>query len=287
MPRVADAEGTAMKFVEHIRKENVIELDATSKADAIRQLVAHLGANKNVVDEHEVLERVMERESLEPTSLGHGIAIPHARSRNVPRLVCAVGRLKKPIDFLSFDGTRVRLIFLTVYPNEEAPKYLFFISALCQLLSVTKARKVLLGAKTPAEIYSVLRDAGPKTASGRAKKAKSAPTVHAVELSSEDVEIALLIRLQRLENLKRTEKKGKRVITSQINKLRSCIDEDVLAYFDRLVARSGIAVVAVEGGTCQGCNLRLPTKFVQQLRRGDKTYFCPSCRRFLFDTGTS
>ena len=105
MPCVADAEGIGMKFVEHVRRENVIELDATSKADAIRQLVAHLGKNKNVVDEHEVLERVMERESLEPTSLGHGIAIPHARSRNVPRLVCAVGRLKKPIDFLSFDGT--------------------------------------------------------------------------------------------------------------------------------------------------------------------------------------
>jgi PTS system nitrogen regulatory IIA component len=287
MPRVADAEGIGMKFVEYVRKDNVVELDATSKADAIRQLVTHLGANKDIADEHEVLERVMERESLEPTSLGHGIAIPHARSRNARGLVCVVGRLKKPIDFLSFDGTRVKLIFLTLYPHEEAPKYLFFISGLCQLLSDPKARKVLLGAKTPAEIYSALREAGPKTAARGTKKSKSAGTVPAVEFSSEDVEIALLIRLQRLENLKRTETKGKRVITAQTNKLRSCIDEDVLAYFDRLVARSGIAVVAVEGGTCQGCNLRLPTKFVQQLRRGEKTHFCPSCRRFLFDTGAS
>ena len=46
MPGAADAEGIGMKFVEHVRKENVIELDATSKADAIRQLVAHLGKNK-------------------------------------------------------------------------------------------------------------------------------------------------------------------------------------------------------------------------------------------------
>ncbi len=50
-------------------------------------------------------------------------------------------------------------------------------------------------------------------------------------------------------------------------------------------ARRGLGVVPVtEGGTCGGCNVRLPIFVVQKVRKGQGVTRCPSCGRLLWST---
>ncbi len=50
-------------------------------------------------------------------------------------------------------------------------------------------------------------------------------------------------------------------------------------------ARRGLGVVPVtEGGTCGGCNVRLPIFVVQKVRKGQGVTRCPSCGRLLWSS---
>ena len=42
------------------------------------------------------------------------------------------------------------------------------------------------------------------------------------------------------------------------------------------------AVVALVGGTCSGCHLRLPTMLASSARRASALHICPHCRRMLY-----
>lgn len=47
-------------------------------------------------------------------------------------------------------------------------------------------------------------------------------------------------------------------------------------------ARNGLAVVAVKGGTCQGCFMGVRPKMVQDLHYGEEVLFCEGCQRVLY-----
>ena len=276
-----------MRLTEYIvRKRIDLKVNAKDKNQAIRKVAELFGASGIVKDLPGAVARVLERESYESCGVGHGIAIPHARVSGLKNLACAIGRLKKPVDFLSFDGEPVQLVFVILYSAETTAKYLLFISSMAREFQKEAVRRKLLGAKTPAELYSVFekidaeRGEYPAQKPARRRKAAAAGEGH------EPPEVLLLIRLQRLETLKEGVSKQKaRGIQPQIDNLRSCISGDTLKHFDRLMTRSKLAVVAAEGAMCQGCNMRLPSAFVQELRKGSRLFTCPTCKRFLFFVG--
>jgi PTS system nitrogen regulatory IIA component len=70
-----------------------------------------------------LLQAVLEREGLMPTSIGGGIALPHPRN---PLLVEAGGQfaviafLQKPVDWMALDGVPVRTVILLVSSSARA-----------------------------------------------------------------------------------------------------------------------------------------------------------------------
>jgi predicted nucleic acid-binding Zn-ribbon protein len=46
--------------------------------------------------------------------------------------------------------------------------------------------------------------------------------------------------------------------------------------------RGGFAVVAVKGGTCQGCRMRIPPQLFNLIQRFEAIHFCPNCQRVLY-----
>jgi len=276
-----------MRLTEYIVKKRIkLSLNAKDKNTAIRQVAELLGGSGIVKDLPTAVARVLERESYESCGIGHGVAIPHARCSGLKNLGCAIGRLKKPVDFLSFDGEPVSLVFVILYSTETTAKYLLFISSLTRMLQKEEVRLKLLHAKTPADFYSVFEEADVESGELPPKKPARRRKAKAASAGQEPPEMLLLIRLQRLETLKQgVSKKKAGAIQPQIDNLRACINSDTLRHFDMLMKRSKLAVVAVEGAMCQGCNMKLHSAFAQELRKGDKLAACPSCKRFLFFVG--
>lgn len=75
--------------------------------------------------------------------------------------------------------------------------------------------------------------------------------------------------------LKSLEKEEARIIPG--------LDEDILFKFERIIkSKGGVGIVPIRNGVCTGCHMILPMQFVNDVRAGEKIYFCPECSRILF-----
>src|SRR5881628_3008949 len=100
-----------MRLTEILKPENIkVPLEATTKNDAIAELVQVLAKSGQISDPKKVLDAVLEREATRTTGIGNGLAIPHGKCSGTPDLVMAIGKPAQPIDFQSIDGRPVSVI---------------------------------------------------------------------------------------------------------------------------------------------------------------------------------
>lgn len=73
-----------------------------------------------------------------------------------------------------------------------------------------------------------------------------------------------------------------RSLTTRRAKVRSQIDPEVLAKYDRLgQAGSAPPVAGVAQGACTGCQIRLPRQVIEDARFTPGLVRCPSCGRVI------
>jgi len=61
------------------------------------------------------------------------------------------------------------------------------------------------------------------------------------------------------------------------------INETVLKRYELLrEKRSGVAIVGVSNGVCQGCNMNIPPQMFNNLMRAQELLSCPICNRMMF-----
>jgi hypothetical protein len=64
------------------------------------------------------------------------------------------------------------------------------------------------------------------------------------------------------------------------------IDATLLARYEMIFSRrAGVAVAEAKDGTCNGCRMRLPPQFYNEILRHQQVYFCPNCQRILYCEG--
>ncbi len=74
-----------------------VQAQFTSRDEAIRQLATRLVALGKIADADTFLAEVFHRESLGPTALGEGLAVPHGKSAAVKEAAFAVATLCEPL----------------------------------------------------------------------------------------------------------------------------------------------------------------------------------------------
>ncbi|MCU2915718.1 PTS 2-O-a-mannosyl-D-glycerate transporter subunit IIABC [Enterobacter hormaechei subsp. hoffmannii] len=98
-----------------------VQAQFTSRDEAIRQLATRLVALGKIADADTFLAEVFHRESLGPTALGEGLAVPHGKSAAVKEAAFAVATLREPLAWEGVDGPEeVELIFLLAIPPAQA-----------------------------------------------------------------------------------------------------------------------------------------------------------------------
>ncbi len=86
-----------------------------------------------------------------------------------------------------------------------------------------------------------------------------------------------------LRKMLKETKSGKAELRQRVEKIRSLVDPRILRHYDRLMKGQPPALVPVEGDTCQGCFMRLPSKFAQQVRQDSgHIHTCNNCSRFIY-----
>jgi hypothetical protein len=91
----------------------------------------------------------------------------------------------------------------------------------------------------------------------------------------------LLQNLIKLQSLEFGENKGKNAGTN-IAELRGKIPPQILAHYDRLLAKGKKGVAAVRNQVCTGCHMRVPIGVVATLMHDTDIQICESCGRYLY-----
>jgi mannitol/fructose-specific phosphotransferase system IIA component (Ntr-type) len=128
-----------------------LHVQATRRTGALNEIARQL----EVIHYAGFYEELLARDRLDTTSLGNGIALPHARTEHVRRIVMAVGRSEEGIVF-DDKGEVVRLFFVLGTPKTKPGDYLAVVSTLCKLLRDPADRAAFLAAATPAEFIAAV-----------------------------------------------------------------------------------------------------------------------------------
>jgi len=123
--------------------------------EVLDELVGLLGDTGVVSDLGAARRDVLAREESMSTGLVDGVAIPHARTTAVSRLVCAIGISPKGVDFDSIDGEPSKVFVLTLSPQSTPAPHVQFMAALGQAM-VSGMCERLLKCRTELEVLRVL-----------------------------------------------------------------------------------------------------------------------------------
>ncbi len=149
-----------MLLTELLTPERIkIPLEAKSKDEILRELVALVAPSEREADGADILRAVREREAVLSTGIGHGVAIPHGKSAAVPELRLAAGCTATPVDFDALDGRPVELLFLLVGPESAAGPHIKALSRISRLVRKEAVRDRLAAARDADDFLRVLREA--------------------------------------------------------------------------------------------------------------------------------
>lgn len=106
-----------------------------------------------------VVDGLQERESLGPTGVGNGIALPHARLEDIEKIFGVFIRLEKPLDYESVDRQPVDLVFGLFAPKDSGVEHLKALAQVSRTMRDTGICAKLRANTDPDKLYAILTEA--------------------------------------------------------------------------------------------------------------------------------
>ena len=133
----------------------VLDLAATSKKRAFEH-AGLLFENNQRVARTSVFHSLIARERLGSTALGHEVAIPHGRLKDLREPYAAFVRLAEPVRFDVNDGRTARLLFFLLIPETATQTHLDLLAGIARLMSDTDIRQALTQSTDPREVHQLI-----------------------------------------------------------------------------------------------------------------------------------
>lgn len=149
----------AVLSIERIR----LGLAAVSK-DQILDEAGRLFAPFEQLAAPHIAASLVAREKLGSTGLGHGVAIPHARLKEVRHSVAAFIRPSLATAFGSPDGKPVSEVLVVLVPEDASEEHLQLLAEAAAMFDDRSFREHLRNQNTTAGVYQAFADWPPSTA---------------------------------------------------------------------------------------------------------------------------
>ena len=152
------ANPVAMRLSDIITEDRILvdrESALPSKAEALRALAGLLGGAVSA-PEDEVLTLLLEREQLQSTGIGDGVAIPHSALEHAEAQAGALLLFPKGIDFDAIDGKPVHIVFGVVGPKRATGEHLRTLARISRLLRDEGTRKQLANAESSKFAFELI-----------------------------------------------------------------------------------------------------------------------------------
>ena len=133
----------------------IIPAGAT-KEQALDMLVDALAKHPAIKDPDVLRRSVFEREAVQSTGLGNGVAVPHVRIPEVQALTVALGIAPDGVDFASLDNNPVQIIVLFATPKDAKKSYLSLLAKVMVALRDRDTFAALAACRTVEDATALL-----------------------------------------------------------------------------------------------------------------------------------
>jgi len=126
--------------------------DKSSAIKKLSELLAPaLGCEKEAVE-----DLLAERERLQSTGIGDGVAIPHTSVESASKRAAALVLVPKGVPFDAIDGGNVSIVLGVVGPKDATGEHLRILARISRLLRNEATRRALTESKGADEAFRVI-----------------------------------------------------------------------------------------------------------------------------------
>ncbi len=126
--------------------------DICKTKKSILEKISDLLSRPSGVSRDDIFKKLYEREKLGSTSIGKGVAIPHARVKNIEYPFLSIIILDEPVEFDNIDSLDVDIIVSIIVPEKNYNDHLELLARLSSKLDDPSVRKELRQARNSSQI---------------------------------------------------------------------------------------------------------------------------------------
>jgi PTS system nitrogen regulatory IIA component len=147
----------SMKISNLLTKDSVFsQVTCTSKKAALEK-ISHIAAEKLNIDAQILFNDLIAREKIGSTGVGCGIAIPHVKIDSSLPATAVFIQCQTGIDYDSYDGNKVEILFAIFVPEDRCQQYLATLSEISKKLLNKPYLRQLKNADNDQELFQLLQ----------------------------------------------------------------------------------------------------------------------------------
>lgn len=134
-------------------------LDIPDRETLLRTIAGRLESLGRVPSGEDLYNKLLEREELESTALGGGVAIPHCKIEDLDEILLAVAIVQQGIDFAAADGAPAQIFFFIISSDNAPAAHLQCLAAISRWVKSSERVQRLLELENVEAIHAYLSEA--------------------------------------------------------------------------------------------------------------------------------
>ena len=134
---------------------NVIFSEQTELSNLYKEMLQHLHSQLPLIDPEELFDEMWKHEEEYTSLLGHGIALPHARTDAVKHSILMTARPREAIRCPQ-TGKTIEIVLMLLSPAEQHSQHLNHLSSIARMIGTESQRQRILAASEPEELFLMI-----------------------------------------------------------------------------------------------------------------------------------
>ena len=147
-----------MDLIDILHSEAVRTAHSVASKKRLFQDLAAVAGQAYGINPEVAIEALLERETLGPTGVGRGVALPHARLETIDHIVGCFMKLDRPVEFDAVDRQPVDLVFALFAPLSSGVEHLRALALVSRTLRDADVCMKLRNNEDPAILFAVLQE---------------------------------------------------------------------------------------------------------------------------------
>ena len=135
----------------------VVGVKSRDKTGVLQEMLDVAATSGKIRNKEKVFKSILQREQLQTTGVGFGLAIAHAKSDEVEGVVLSLGVSTDGVTYDALDGEPVYIIFLLVASTEKNTEYLSVLAKIARFFKEEEFREAVRHAGSPASVMDLIK----------------------------------------------------------------------------------------------------------------------------------